>query len=98
MAFKQNKEESKEKSLNGHGPKKYSRMVRMYKEGYISVAIYKNVYEKKTYFDIVIYRKIRLPDGSNDFKRGANLKPEDLPILADLLDEANDYLAAVQPD
>lgn len=76
------------------GDKKYSRRVRHYREGYMSVSVYKNVFEFGEIFDIVIHRKIRGEDGKNIYKRGANLKPTDLPILCKLLDEARRYVEA----
>jgi len=89
-------EEEKElERANGYGRKKYGRLVRMFREGFISVAIYKNVFEKRTFFDIVIYRKIRVGDGY-DYRRGANLKPADIPALIILLREVDDHLRALE--
>lgn len=77
--------------------KKYSRLLRKYKEGYVSVSVYLNVNgDGKRYYDTVIHRKIRnskMPDGI-EWKRGTNLKPQDLPILERLLGEARLFLEA----
>lgn len=72
-------------------------MVRMFREGFISICVYKNVYEHKTFYDVVIYRKIKV-NGGYDYKRGANLKPSDLPDLAKLLAEVQDFLVATNDD
>ena len=87
-------EEKEEKEVNSSqfGRKKYSRLVRMFKEGYLSVAIYKNAYERRTFYDVVIYRKIKTPKGYA-YRRGTNLKPSDVSDLLILLREANEYLS-----
>lgn len=91
-------EEEKElERANGFGRKKYGRLVRMFREGFISVAVYKNVFEKRTFYDIVIYRKIRVGSGY-DYRRGANLKPADIPALIILLNEVNDCLRALDQE
>ena len=77
--------------LSVAGKKKYGRLVRLLREGYISLCIYKNQYEKRVYFDVVIYRKIKT-NGKVEYKRGANLKPSDLPALQTLLKDAQEYL------
>lgn len=80
------------------GDKKFGRLVRMFREGYLSLCIYKNVYENRTFYDIVVYRKIKrsghVPkDGPRfEYKRGTNLKPTDIPALQMLLTAAADYL------
>lgn len=79
------------------GPKnlKFSTRVRLYKEGYLSVCVYKNVtLRDDVYYDIVFFRKTKNGTGKQEFKRGANLKPGDLPILRRLLAEAEEFLAA----
>ena len=73
--------------------KNYSRRLRMYKDGYLSVCVYLNVLGSEKFYDIVIYRKIR-SNGSSEYKRGANLKPSDLPVLQRLLAEAQQFLSA----
>lgn len=73
------------------GDKKYSRMVRMLRKDFMSVCIYKNVFEYRTFYDTVCYRKIKV-HGKAEYKRGANLKPTDLLILAELLEEAHDLI------
>ena len=97
MAFRQNKEATEKEivefsDVGEYGKKKYGRLVRLFREGYISIAIYKNAYEQgKIFYDIVVYRKIRM-NGSTKYKRGANLKPQDLPHLQNLLRDAQDYV------
>ena len=72
---------------------KLSRRVRMYKEDYVSVSVFLNVDERgRKFYDTVIYRKIK-KNGCFEHVRGANLKPEDLPVLLKLLGEANEFLA-----
>ena len=72
---------------------RYSQRVRMYKEGYVSVCVYKSVtHSGRVFHDTVIYRKVRNGNGKNEFQRGTNLKPEDLPILWRLLQEAHAFL------
>lgn len=79
----------------------FSRRVRMYREGYVSVCVYLNVRrDGKEFYDTVIYRKIKNGNGDK-WERGANLKPSDLPVIIKLLDEANEYLEAelsTEPD
>ncbi len=73
---------------------RYSRRLRMYKEGYLSVCVYLNVTDNnERYYDIVVYRRIRTGSKS-EYHRGANLKPTDLPILQRLLLEAEQFLVA----
>ena len=94
MATKENKRSEEEEDSFGLGRKRYGRMVRMFREGFLSVCVYKNVYENRTFFDVVVYRKIRTKDGY-DYKRGTNLKPADLPILSKLLSEVQDFVSAL---
>ena len=99
MAFEENKgpEEEKELSELGNestGRKKFGKMVRMFREGYLSVLIYKNVYEKRTFYDVVVYRKVK-SNGVAKYRRGANLKPSDISCLQTLLEEANHYLESI---
>lgn len=93
MAFAENKAESEE--AVDPGEKRYGQMVRMLREGFLSVCIYKNVHQNRTFFDIVIYRKVK--DGKDSFKwkRGTNLKPTDLSHLVTLLVAAEEYLKAL---
>lgn len=80
--------------------KRYGRLLRMYRAGYLSVCVYKNVYRNgnaanRVFYDIVIYRKIRLPAGGGfEYRRGCNLKPTDLKHLAGLIAEADEFLQA----
>jgi hypothetical protein len=88
-------EVSSSEEISGVGDKRYSQLVRMFKEGYISVCIYKNVYDRKTFYDTVICRKIKqTSNGAPVYKRGANLKPSDIPHLLTLLPEVMDFLRA----
>jgi len=93
MVSRQDQEESEEAQVDP-GPKKYGRLARMFREGYVAVHIYVNVYKNRTFYDIVIARKIR-KNGKQEYVRGANLKPTDLPALAVLLRAADDYLKSV---
>lgn len=94
MATQENKRSAEEETSFNLGRKRYGRMVRMFREGFLSICVYKNVYEKRTFFDVVVYRKIKTNEGY-DYKRGTNLKPADLPILSKLLSEVQDFLAAI---
>ena len=82
----------KQKPVKDH--QKYSRLLRKYKEGYVSVSVYLNVTTMgRRYYDTVIHRKIKNSgSGDLDWRRGANLKPRDLPILIRLLKEAEEFL------
>lgn len=75
---------------------KVSKRVRMYKEGYVSVHIFLTIEEDGSkYYDTVIYRKIKKKgNNGSDYEwiRGANHKPDDLPILVKLLGEADAFL------
>ena len=73
---------------------KYSRRLRMYKEGFLSVCIYVNIMENgDKYYDTVFFRKIG--KGKNaKFKRGTSLKPTDLPNLLSLTQAAIDFITA----
>jgi len=79
------------------GRKKYGRLVRMFREGYLALHIYMNVYQRRTYYDIVIARKIKR-GSKQEYVRGANLKPSDLPALAVLIKAADDYLNSVETE
>jgi len=92
---KDQRESEKEIDRLSLGDKRYGRMVRMFREGYLSLCIYKNVYEKRVFYDIVIYRKIKV-NGKLDYKRGANLKPSDILVLVVLLKEADGYLNSIE--
>ncbi len=81
--------------MNDPGEKKYGKLLRMLRQGYMSVCLYKNVHQNRTFYDIVIYRKIRAPSGDCSYKRGANLKPSDLLDLTALLGEVEEYLESL---
>jgi len=77
--------------------RRFTRRVRMYKEGYISVHVYLNVErDGRKFYDTVVYRKIKK---GSDFEhvRGANFKPYDIPVVIKLLQEASDFLASELP-
>lgn len=95
MALGQNKEESEE-TINDPGDKRYGRIMRMLREGFLSVCIYKNVHQNKTFYDIVVYRKVKSGNDDYQWKRGTNLKPSDLPHLIVLLTAAEEYLKALE--
>lgn len=76
------------------GRKRYGRLVRMFREGYLAVHIFKNVHEHRTFYDIVILRKIRR-EAQQEYTRYANLKPYDLPSLMVLLKAAEEFLKSV---
>ena len=74
--------------------RKFTRRVRMYKEGYISIHVFLNVDSTgRKFYDTVIYRKIKKGDGF-EHVRGANLKPADVPIVIKLLKEVDEFLQA----
>lgn len=85
---------SSDNSSRAESLRKFTRRVRMYKEGYLSVHVYLNVdSDGRKFYDTVIYRKIKKGDGF-DHVRGANLKPSDIPVLLKLLSEVNEFLEA----
>jgi len=84
-----------EEVIDSAGAKKYGRLVRMLRDGYLSICIYKNVHERKTFYDIVLYRKIKV-NGVVTYKRGTNLKPSDLPHLRVLIQGAEEFLASCE--
>jgi len=67
----------------------------MFREGYISVCIFKNVFDHRTIYDIVLYRKIKDKQGKSTYQRGANLKPSDLAAVIRLMQDAETYLTSV---
>ncbi len=77
---------------------KYSRRVRMYKEGFLSVCVYMNVMDNgDKHYDTVIYRKIGR-GSSSKFKRGTSLKPTDLLPLISLAKAAHEFITAAKAD
>jgi len=93
MVSEQDKGQSEE-AVGDPGPKRYGRMVRMFREGYLALQIYMNVHMKRTFYDIVILRKIRY-EGNQKYVRGANLKPQDIPHLEILMQAAKEFLRSV---
>jgi len=80
------------------GRKKYGRLVRMFREGYLAVHIYKNVHENRVFYDIVILRKIKVKQSKQEYVRGANLKPSDLSALLVLTQAAEEYMKSVDSE
>ena len=75
---------------------KVSRRIRSYREGYVSISVYLNVLDDgREFHDIVIYRKIKESRGFS-WKRATNYKPKDLPIIIQLLSEANAFLETLK--
>ena len=75
---------------------RFCKRERMLASGNLSVHIFKHVTSDRTYYDTVIYRKIRVGSGNGkkryEYRRGANLKPDDLLTLSDLLQEAHTFI------
>lgn len=79
--------------VQGEGTPRYSRLLKTYTQGYLSICIYLNVVQGCDYYDIVIHRRIRdRQTGQQVWRRGANLKPTDLTDACELLQEAREYL------
>lgn len=66
----------------------------MFREGYLALHIYKNVHEHRVFYDVVIMRKIKR-ETKQEYVRGANLKPSDLPALRVLTQAAEEFLRSV---
>lgn len=67
----------------------------MFREGYLALHIYKNVHEHRVFYDVVIMRKIKRGP-SQEYVRGANLKPADLQALRVLTQAAEEFLKSVE--
>ena len=77
-------------------PRARGQLLRTFKEGggYVSVCVYRNVAHGMVFYDTVLYRKVRNPEGQGQhYIRGANFKPDDLPILQRLLHAASEFIA-----
>lgn len=73
----------------------FSRILKTSNQGYVSVSVYLDHRAGRTFYDIVIYRKVRdKTTGASTWKRGANLKPTDIPSLVYVLQEIQAYLEA----
>jgi hypothetical protein len=72
----------------------FSRLIKTLSQGYLSVSVYLNVVGGHDYYDVVIHRRVKARGGEQVWKRGANLKPTDLPDLLELLGEVQTYLSA----
>jgi len=72
-----------------------SELLKIFREDYVSVSIYKNEVNGKTYYDIVPARLIWIYEGKTKkriWKRGANFNPDDLMKLVRLLLQAAELL------
>jgi len=99
MVLRQDQEEPEEGfEAIDPGRKKYGRLVRMFREGYLALHIYKNVHERRVFYDIVVLRKIKVKQSKQEYVRGANLKPSDLPALLVLAQAAQEFLSSVEGD
>lgn len=85
-------------ACNGPGKKLYQKLLRVFKQGYLSIALYKNVHENRIFYDTVIYRKVGIKlNGEPDWRRGASLKPFDIIDLQELLVDVKQFLDVI-PD
>ncbi len=73
-------------------PGKVGERLKMLREGFLSVCIFRNIDHGMLFYDTVIYRKVRQPDGTSRWVRGANYKPSDLPVLGRLVRDAEIFL------
>lgn len=79
----------------GHASQtQFSRLIKTLSQGYISISIYLNVIQGHDYYDVVIHRRVKQKGGEQIWKRGANLKPTDIPDILELLEEVKTYLMA----
>lgn len=66
--------------------------IKILREDYVSVSIYRNTVGCKVYYDVVPSRliSVKRPDGTKrrQWSRSANYKPIDLPVLIRLLAQA----------
>lgn len=70
--------------------------VRRFQDGPLSVVVYRNTVGARVFYDVVIYRRIRV-NGDFSYRRGTNLKPEDLPSLQRLLHSAEEFMGQLEP-
>jgi hypothetical protein len=77
-----------------YGRHLYGRMVRMYHEGYLRLTIFRNEFERATFYDVVMSRK-HGRGGDHRYIRGANLKPSDISAAVKLYQAATEYLESV---
>jgi hypothetical protein len=73
-------------------PGRSGQRIKMFRDGYLSVCIFRNIDHGQLFYDTVIYRKIKESDGQSRWIRGANFKPADLDTLARLIRDASTYL------
>lgn len=63
-----------------------------FSSGFLTLCVFVNKGpQEKIYYDIVLYRKIKTSNGPS-YRRGANLKPTDLPHALLLYQEVKTYL------
>lgn len=71
--------------------------IKIIRQGDCSVSIYKHTVDGRKFYDLVFARLIkksrRKGNPESYWHRGANFKPEDIPILIELMFKANDILA-----
>jgi len=74
----------------------FTEQIKIFREDYVSVVIYRNITGGKCYYDIVPYRLIwerqQTGEKKRKWKRGTNYKPKDCLKLARLLTQANELL------
>jgi hypothetical protein len=64
---------------------------KVFQRGWLAVCVYIiKVDDRPTFCDLVIYRRVKTPDGGR-WKRGSNLKPEDVDQLVPLLHAAKEF-------
>lgn len=70
----------------------FTRLLKVRHKGFLSVCVYLNSIGGTKYYDVVIRRRVKRKGGEQEWVRGANLKPTDLPDLLQLLEETRDHL------
>jgi len=74
----------------------FTEQIKIFREDYVSVVIYRNITGGKCYYDVKPYRLIweRQHDGTRKrkWKGGANFKPNDCPKLIRLFEQAQTLL------
>jgi hypothetical protein len=55
-------------------------LLKIFREDFVSVCIYRHANNGRIFYDIVPCRQIRVKGGKKVWKRGANFKPGDLPL------------------
>lgn len=75
-------------------PRQYSRQLKQFKKGYMSVTLYLNRANGTKYYDTVIHRRCKR-NNKQEYIRGANLKPDDVADLIELLKDVSVYLSGL---